>query len=198
MNSQIGGDCTLCGAKKTNKRTCPFNPSSKNPNTDKHNPNKIQPKPKRKYTRKTLNTKKHKPLKKTIKILKPNVQLKLIVKTKYGATLPIQEQHKILKHHSTQTLTNFIKKLFYGFTLYSLQINTKHNIVKFHVKLDNLKEVSRQFGYLDNPNQFTNVKDAIEEIYMGIMEVGKDTDIITTYGPNGELNSQYKIETLLE
>lgn len=200
MNIQLGGDCSLCGAKKANKATCPFNPSAKNPNADKHNKKQKNMKTKKNSTKRVNAKTSKKPKSKTIKkihTLKPNMSLKLAVYNNQNKRVQTEEKD-ILKYHSVESLKDFIKYMFYGLPLHNLKINKEHNKASFHIKLDELISVGREYAYLDNPNEVTNVKDGFSEIYENIVEVGKEISMPTKYGPNGKLNSKYSIETLLE
>lgn len=186
---QIGGDCSLCGAKKANKATCPLNPLAKNPNSAKHNKSQKKVKSIKKNKTKQPKTK----TLKRQKVLTPNIKVELVVYNKSGK----RGNKEILKHHSEKTLKDFIKDVFYGVKLDSLKLNKKHTSASFHVKLEDLKKTGREYGYLDNPEQVRNIQEAFSEIYTNIMDVGKNTSMKSKYGPTGSASSQYSIEILL-
>ncbi len=135
----IGGDCSLCGAKKVNKVTCPLNKKAKNPNPSKHLTKKTSVKSKKNKTRKN----KHSVCIK-IKFSVFTADEEKEIKDNKTAKKIISENFKLKEFYK-----NLLTDIFVDIPLHNLKYDKKDNTVKFNVKLEELKDTSLPY-FIEN------------------------------------------------
>ena len=189
----IGGDCSLCGAKKVNKVTCPLNKKAKNPNPSKHLTKKTSVKSKKNKTRKNKTSA---CIKLKFNVFTADEEKEIENKT---AKKIISENFKIKDFYN-----NLLTYVFIDIPLHNLKYDKKDNTVKFNVKLEELKDpslpysienaagaIGREVSQLEN-----NVRLLWTGIYFDIMEsqyfMGGNSHI-SKVDENGEPSDKYII-----
>lgn len=193
-----GGDCSLCGAKKVNKATCPFNPNAKRPNAKKHSDKKKQNTIKKVKKSKTVvkpKTIKRKQIKsKPIPKKMHNIEIQLDVITKNGEKIGKTKSEKILKHEPKENIELFLKNFFFGIPLHHITVEKNHQKIKVCIKLEDANKVGLEYDYISR--EHSSIKDAIDEIVENIQDVGNGTTMELTYDEYGKPSSKYFMEVM--
>jgi hypothetical protein len=193
-----GGDCSLCGAKKVNKATCPFNHNAKRPNSEKHSDKKKQNTKKQvKTTKKVVKTKtiKRKQIKSKSRPEKShNIAIELNVITRNGEKIVKSKKESILKNEPKKNIELFIKNFFFGIPLNHIMVEKNHQNIKLFIDLEDANRVGLEYDYISR--EHSSIRNAMDEIVENIQEVGNGTTMELTYDEYGKPSSKYFMEVI--